>query len=476
MDISFPMRKAKELKLGLDQNFGEGKSRICSLPDSILHHILSFLDLKEAVRTSVLSKRWEFLWTSVSKLEFKEDLKQSDEKREEFMDFVERALLLHDSSTLHTFSLTCKVPSNGPVSRVKSWIHAALGHKVQNMVLNLHFDNFHGSFMLPRHLFVSESLNELKLDFFYDLKLPSFVSFPSLKSLSLSKVIFMDDNSVNQLFSSCLNLVKLDLIQCKWYNLKHVYVSAPMLEHLKISESDDYEDTQHHCCKFMISGPRLKVFHYVGELTNEYCISEAPLLVDAHIDVYSGSSRTEREAADRAHKLFEGLATVKDLCVSSFTLEVLTDAEELVPSLPFFHDLNHLHLEVGTDDESLCHTCKAALLKILHNSPHLESIYFEPRMRSDMFSAQLDPVPPCFLTHLKKIKVDWSLGCEREVKELMAIIKSARVLERIELGYNYGATVNGAILDVLKGCIKSKVVFDRCPLRLLVDKLRSIKS
>ena len=122
MDVSFPMQNAKILRLGLDRNFGEGKSRICSLPDSILQHILSLLQIKEAVKTSVLSKRWEFLWTSISKLDFKEDLEQSDEKRADFMDFVEKALLLNDSSSIHTFSLTCEVPSVGPPPLINSWI------------------------------------------------------------------------------------------------------------------------------------------------------------------------------------------------------------------------------------------------------------------------------------------------------------------------------------------------------------------
>ncbi|CAN1795400.1 F-box/FBD/LRR-repeat protein At1g13570 [Linum perenne] len=46
---------------------------ICSLPDSIIEHILSFLPLKEAVRTSVLSKSWNHKWVNRPALVFDDD-------------------------------------------------------------------------------------------------------------------------------------------------------------------------------------------------------------------------------------------------------------------------------------------------------------------------------------------------------------------------------------------------------------------
>lgn len=44
--------------------------RICDLPDEILDRIVFFLDLKEAVGTSILSKRWRYLWNPTMTLKF----------------------------------------------------------------------------------------------------------------------------------------------------------------------------------------------------------------------------------------------------------------------------------------------------------------------------------------------------------------------------------------------------------------------
>ncbi|CAN1286285.1 Putative F-box/LRR-repeat protein At5g02930 [Linum perenne] len=46
---------------------------LSDLPDCILHHILSFLDTKSSVLTSILSRRWRSLWKYVDVLTFRKN-------------------------------------------------------------------------------------------------------------------------------------------------------------------------------------------------------------------------------------------------------------------------------------------------------------------------------------------------------------------------------------------------------------------
>ncbi|KAL5721902.1 hypothetical protein ACHQM5_005487 [Ranunculus cassubicifolius] len=97
------------------------EDRLSNLPDPILHHIISFLDdMEDVIPTSMLSKRWRYLWTSLPFLSFK----STYDNFEYFSDFVYRILLLRDNPTIQTFSL--KHFSEGCRSNdLESWIRAA---------------------------------------------------------------------------------------------------------------------------------------------------------------------------------------------------------------------------------------------------------------------------------------------------------------------------------------------------------------
>jgi len=95
-------------KLSKMQKSSKGQDLISNLPDHIIGCILSFLHIKEAIRTSVLSKRWISLWKIITRLNFDDmDHFTSNKIRKKcFVDFVDRVLLhLLSSADIQSFCL-----------------------------------------------------------------------------------------------------------------------------------------------------------------------------------------------------------------------------------------------------------------------------------------------------------------------------------------------------------------------------------
>ena len=333
MDVSFPLDKAKKQKFRKKQNANKSRKEIDNLPDPILQHILSYLSTKNAIQTSILSKRWKYLWTSIPKLDFDEG---ALDRRLMFMKFVERVLALHDPSNIKNFSLSCNVQYD--TSHINSWICSVVKHKVQ--VLNLYLRNFQELLALPSCLFTCESLEVLTLNMFHSLKLPSSIFFSSLKILTLEKVIFSDDHSTQQLFMGCPILENLSIVDCIWKNVKTVCISSPMLQRLFISdrylftekygENDDKDDlnadaddqNDFNGCQVVIFGTSLKSFSFDGELINDYCFYNSSSIVDVSIQVFERNEVDCYLDAHRVYKLLSGLSSLEKLTVSNGTVEV----------------------------------------------------------------------------------------------------------------------------------------------------------
>ncbi|XP_050288654.1 F-box protein At4g22280-like [Quercus robur] len=443
MDVSFPLDKAKKKKFRKKQNANKSRKGINNLPDPILQHILSYLSTKEAVRTSILSKRWKYLWTSIPKIDFNEG---APDRRMMFMKFVERVLALHGPSNIKRFSLSCNVQYD--TSCINGWMRSVVKHKVQ--VLDLYLRNFQEPLALPPCLFTCESLEVLILHMFHSLKLPSSISFSCLKKLTLEKVIFSDDHSTQQLFTGCPILEDLFIIDCIWKYVKAVCISSPMLRRLFISdrylfnkkygENDDKDDlnadadeNDSNGCLVVILGTSLEWFAFDGELINDYCFYNSSSIVDASIEAFERNEVDCYQDAHRVFKLLSGLSSVEKLAIYDGTVQVLNHAEELFAHLPVFYKLTRLSLE---SLETLF-TC-GAVQTILQNSPCLDFLEFQMVVCLPAYDQNydwvLDPVPACFATHLKTIKISEFPRDENEMNAVNIFVESASVLERIVIG------------------------------------------
>ena len=65
MKLEDAFRKRARLSGVVGGSSAGGPDRLSSLPDCLLHTIMSFLQARQAVQTCMLSTRWRHLWRSV---------------------------------------------------------------------------------------------------------------------------------------------------------------------------------------------------------------------------------------------------------------------------------------------------------------------------------------------------------------------------------------------------------------------------
>ncbi|XP_027152894.1 F-box/LRR-repeat protein At3g58900-like isoform X4 [Coffea eugenioides] len=132
------------------------KDQISRLPDEILVYILSCLTLKEAARTSVLSKRWIDLWRSMACLDFDASkvLKKmfsisswgryADFVRKErckYVEWVDKVLLQSDKSLALDDLRVAFCLDNFYGDKIHKWLQHAFARRVQRLELNLFADD-----------------------------------------------------------------------------------------------------------------------------------------------------------------------------------------------------------------------------------------------------------------------------------------------------------------------------------------------
>ena len=221
---------------------------ISKLPDDIDSYVVSHLSLKEAVRTSILSRKWRHLWrTSVKNLDFDGDcteLKQLDDTA--FVKYVNHVLAqFHPcGATIESFQVRRRLrPPQKYKDEIENWIKFAAYKKVQMLdidlccsCLQMERQNHVKLYMFPYSLFTnqnkgSSALTHLSLSgYTFDLS-PKFSHLNFLVSLTL-KCVPMTQEKLFNILSNCLSLQWLSLIVC--YCSRHLKFSSGLCSSLKL--------------------------------------------------------------------------------------------------------------------------------------------------------------------------------------------------------------------------------------------------
>ncbi|AES89500.1 F-box protein [Medicago truncatula] len=161
------------------------KDLVSELPDDILHRLISYLSIDEALRTSILSKRWIHLWKNAMHLDF---------------DFTHMIKPLSQIAT---------------ISGIEKY------GKIVNTVLNQHIGNL-------TTLLAFQSCEKLKILKLKKLAMENSIINGILKNCyGLEKCSLIDSIGFNSLKIENQNLKFLELL---WLNVKEIDVNVDDLQ------------------------------------------------------------------------------------------------------------------------------------------------------------------------------------------------------------------------------------------------------
>ncbi|GJX40624.1 F-box domain containing protein [Tanacetum coccineum] len=226
--------------------------RLSSLPDNLIHKILSFISLQQAIKTSTLSSRWRYIWTSMPYLNFST---QSFSAFNKFSKFATQVLSRHENQVELS---SANLSFHGKASQVfiTKILNYVFSHNIEQLSVVSFQDKIDIRF--PVYLFSPESLKHLmwpQKSSFAHCTLTSTWDSQSLTTLYLDGIT-LNEVKDGDFFTNCTNLKNLTLKSCQIrgganfclpklssLTLEHVYcimvnVIAPQLKNLIIENYD----------------------------------------------------------------------------------------------------------------------------------------------------------------------------------------------------------------------------------------------
>jgi hypothetical protein len=271
--------------------------RISSLPGHVIDCILSYLPIKEAVRTSVLSNTWRNKWYTLPNLVFDKHCVSHVSSEDplvienEFLKIVDHVLSVH-SGPINMFKFRDRKNLVSDSADIDRWILHLTGRSIKELVLKAYTDE---QYKIPLCLFSCRSLHRLKLKWCWLEPPMTFEGFRNLKSIDIMLVTVAQEAFEN-LISNC-----------------------PLLEELKLTEVDGLDQIN-------IRAPNLKLFQIEGEfkgISFDNTFQLATIVIIAWSELNSESNQSSLHGrSSNMLKFFDHRPHIQSLEIGSYILKV----------------------------------------------------------------------------------------------------------------------------------------------------------
>ncbi|XP_040989678.1 putative F-box/LRR-repeat protein At3g58880 [Juglans microcarpa x Juglans regia] len=357
-----------------------------SLPDSLVVHIFSFLKMEEIIRTSILSRRFRYLYLSVPYLDFdSEELSAKLGDQYCMRTYLDDFMSQRNENRMLRFRLRwlCFEPQSDE-NRIVAWLCNVLHCGVQELDIEISIGR-QGTFILPAmSSFSCGYLEVLKLNLHGGhLVLPSSV-FLSLRILSMKSVRIFHDSFGDWISSSCQRLETLNLENVT--GIVKLHVTHSFLEHLLISQrsgnllnridvsceslktlSIKWFFQLHKTRSLNISAPNLQKFKWMGNIVSHYSLKNIICLQDTMLFLVPPQPGVMDMESFKVVDLLHTIKHARVLELNCWLIEALSRQDCLPPSL---YDLQDLVMDISCLKDSII----PALASILKKSPHIKHL------------------------------------------------------------------------------------------------------
>ncbi|CAK7324990.1 unnamed protein product [Dovyalis caffra] len=329
--------------------------RFSDLPEPIIHHIFSFLEMNDIARIGAVSRRCRQMFICSPYLKFKLTCSYDGPPNlcKQFSDHVDRLLSQRNGLEIRCLCLhwACfKDNCDVDVTLIDRWVNVALSCQAQEIDLEvgltecpfLELEEI-PIFELPKCVFSSETLRVLKLDLHHKCLKEPTGAFVLLEDLTLTTMAGPDsERSLKKLISTaCPSLKRLTIVNLD--DVRHLSVISPSLEELTLIDLpynlwvidistqglqklylDLHSLFAGYLCTMKIDAPNLQDLKWKAATANNIYLSQFRFLKNANISVgISDSYVDEPTTRNRITDLLQGVCCSRTLQLNSDVLEEL---------------------------------------------------------------------------------------------------------------------------------------------------------
>ncbi|CAI9772289.1 unnamed protein product [Fraxinus pennsylvanica] len=378
---------------------------ISNLPVSIVENIMGCLPLRDAVRTSILSREWRYKWVTCPELVFDFWFDQMFLGHHKLEKLVYLILKLHQGPLIK-FAL--QVPAFRSCPDIDQWVDLMPNNTIQDFTLHISRGDNH---KLPSRIFTFNQLRKLKLY--------KCVLYPPLGFKGFNKLLNLD-------------LQNVDLVPQTFAS----FISAcPILERLRMIDC-----TSFNCLE--IDAPALKFLEFHG-VFRSISFTYSPLLAEVIISFSSIDFGTGKCFSSNLITSLSCLPSLEELHMQAFALQELAE-DGLPKKLPVtLETLKILHLSdmyFEKIEEIACVLC------LIRSSPNLQKLKITAFTFDVVESVgeylRAQNSSDC-LAQLKTVDMLLFSGVEPEMEFVKYLLASATGLEEMAILPHAGSVSDG---------------------------------